>query len=212
MGRLIVVGAGKLASLKDSDFIKLGGKVASKISAGTEVVTILAELPSGAMKGSQAALIASGIRLRAYRFVRYKTTKKDGDNAPLRAQFSVAVADVAAARKAFGPENHVVDGVLIARELVNEPPNVLFPAEFARRATQLRKLGVKVDVLDVRAMTKLGMGALLGVSQGSEHDGRTVIMRWNGGKPARRRLPLSARACASTPAAFPSSRQAHGRT
>ncbi len=55
--------------------------------------------------------------------------------------------------------------------------------EFARRATQLRKLGVKVDVLDVKAMTSLGMGALLGVSQGSEHDGRTVIMRWNGGKP-----------------------------
>ncbi|EKS39612.1 leucyl aminopeptidase [Afipia broomeae] len=183
VGRLIVVGAGKLASLKDSDFIKLGGKVAAKISAGTEAVTVLAELPSGAMKGSQAALIASGIRLRAYRFVRYKTKKKDGDNAPLRTQFSIAVADVAAARKAFTPENHVVDGVLIARELVNEPPNVLFPAEFARRATQLRKLGVKVDVLDVKAMTKLGMGALLGVSQGSEHDGRTVIMRWNGGKP-----------------------------
>ena len=182
-GRLVVVGAGKPASLKDSDFVKLGGKVASKISAGTEAVTVLAELPTGAMKGSQAALIASGVRLRAYRFNRYKTKKKDGDNAPLRAQFSIAVADVAAARKAFAPENHVVDGVLIARELVNEPPNVLFPAEFARRATQLRRLGVKVDVLDVRAMTKLGMGALLGVSQGSEHDGRTVIMRWNGGKP-----------------------------
>lgn len=182
-GRLIVIGAGKLASLKDGDFIKFGGKIAAKISAGTEAVTILAELPSGAMKGSQAAAIASGVRLRAYRFDRYKTKKKDGDNAPLRAQFSVAVADVAAARKAFGPENHVVDGVLIARELVNEPPNVLFPAEFARRATQLRKLGVKVDVLDVKAMTQLGMGALLGVSQGSEHDGRTVIMRWNGGKP-----------------------------
>ena len=182
-GRLIVVGAGKVASLKDGDFIKFGGKIAAKITAGTEAVTILAELPSGAMKGSQAAAIASGVRLRAYRFDRYKTTKKDGDNAPLRAQFSVAVADVAAARKAFSPENHIVDGVLIARELVNEPPNVLFPAEFARRASQLRRLGVKVEVLDVRAMTKLKMGALLGVSQGSEHDGRTVIMRWNGGKP-----------------------------
>ncbi len=181
-GRLLVVGVGKLASLKDGEFIKLGGKVAAKISAGTEDVTILAELPSGAMKGSQAASIAAGVRLRAYRFTRYKTTKKDGDNAPLRAQFSIAVADVAAARKAFAPENQVVDGVLVARELVNEPPNVLFPAEFARRATQLRKLGVKVEVLDVKAMTKLGMGALLGVSQGSEHDGRTVIMRWNGDK------------------------------
>src|SRR5216684_3523348 len=70
----------------------------------------------------------------------------------------------------------------MARELVNEPPNVLFPVEFARRAGQLRKLGVIVEVLDVKAMTKLGMGALLGVAQGSTQPGRVVIMRWNGGK------------------------------
>ena len=70
----------------------------------------------------------------------------------------------------------------MARELVNEPPNVLYPVEFARRASQLRKLGVNVEILDVKAMTKLGMGALLGVAQGSTHSGRTVIMRWNGGK------------------------------
>jgi leucyl aminopeptidase len=183
VGRLIVVGAGKLNALKDSDFIKFGGKIAAKISSGTDAVTILAELPTGAIKGPQAASLASGVRLRAYRFDRYKTKNKEGDAAPFRAQFSIAVADVAAARKAFSPENHIVDGVLIARDLVNEPPNVLFPVEFARRASQLKKLGVRVDVLDVKAMEKLGMGALLGVSQGSEHDGRTVIMRWNGGKP-----------------------------
>ncbi len=46
----------------------------------------------------------------------------------------------------------------------------------------MRKLGVGVEVLDVKAMTKLGMGALLGVAQGSTQPGRTVIMRWNGGK------------------------------
>jgi leucyl aminopeptidase len=73
-------------------------------------------------------------------------------------------------------------GVINARDLVNEPPNVLFPVEFARRASQLKKLGVSVEVLDVKAMTKLGMGALLGVGQGSAHESRTVIMRWNGGK------------------------------
>ena len=72
--------------------------------------------------------------------------------------------------------------MIIARELVNEPPNVLYPVEFARRAGQLRKLGVDVEVLDVKAMTKLGMGALLGVGQGSTQPSRTVIMRWNGGK------------------------------
>jgi leucyl aminopeptidase len=91
---------------------------------------------------------------------------------------------VAAAKKAFASDDHIVDGVIIARELVNEPPNVLFPVEFARRAGQLRKLGVDIDVLDVKAMKKLGMGALLGVGQGSRQPSRTVIMRWNGGKKA----------------------------
>jgi leucyl aminopeptidase len=180
--RLIVVGAGKLSALKDHDLLKWGGVIAGKLRAGSEAVTILADLPDGAMKPAQAAALASGVRLRAYKFDRYKTKKKDGDDAALRAEVSVAVGDVGAARKAFAPDDHIVDGVILARELVNEPPNVLYPVEFARRASQLRKLGVEVEVLDVKAMTKLGMGALLGVAQGSTQPGRTVIMRWNGGK------------------------------
>ncbi|MDO9560490.1 MAG: M17 family peptidase N-terminal domain-containing protein, partial [Bradyrhizobium sp.] len=180
--RLIVVGAGKLSAIKDNDFLKLGGAAAGKLLAGNAVVTIMAELPDGAMKPDQAAAVASGLRLRAYKFDRYKTKKKDGEDAPLRAEVSLAVDDVAAARKAFAPRAHIVDGVIMARELVNEPPNVLYPVEFARRAALLRKLGVNVEVLDVKAMTKLGMGALLGVSQGSTQPGRMVVMRWNGGK------------------------------
>jgi len=177
--RLIVAGTGKSGSLKDEDFIKIGGAITGKLGASTSVATLVAELPAGAFKPHQVAAIAAGVRLRAYKFDRYKTKTKDKDKA-LRAQISIAVADVAAAKKSFAIDNNVVDGVLIARELVNEPPNVLFPAEFARRAAQLRKLGVQVQIFDVPAMTKLGMGALLGVSQGSSHDGRMVVMRWNG--------------------------------
>jgi leucyl aminopeptidase len=180
--RLIVVGTGKPSGLKDNDYLKLGGAVAGKLRAGNGAVTIIAELPSEAMKPYQSAAIASGLRLRAYKFDRYKTKKKDGEDAALRADILLAVADVAAARKAFVPSAHIVDGVIVARELVNEPPNVLYPVEFARRASQLRKLGVAVEILDVNAMKKLGMGALLGVAQGSTQPGRTVIMRWNGGK------------------------------
>ena len=180
--RLIVVGVGKPSGLKDTDFLKLGGAAAGKLRAGGDTVTIIAELPDGAMKPDQAAAVASGVRLRAYKFDRYKTKKKDGEDTALRADIAVAVGDVAAARKAFASSAHIVDGVVMARELVNEPPNVLYPEEFARRASQLRKLGVGVEILDVKAMTKLGMGALLGVAQGSSRPGRTVIMRWNGGK------------------------------
>src|SRR5580692_11787188 len=160
--RLIVVGAGKLSAIKDYDFLKLGGAVAGKLRAGNDSVTIIAELPTGALKPDQAAAVASGVRLRAYKFDRYKTKKKDGEDAALRADVSLAVGDVAAARKAFAPDSHIVDGVITARDLVNEPPNILYPEEFARRASQLRKLGVGVEILDVKAMTKLGMGALLG--------------------------------------------------
>ena len=180
--RLLVVGTGKPAELKEQDFLKLGGIVAGKLKSGRGSVGVIAELPKDPMTADQAASIASGIRLRAYTFDRYKTKKKDGEDAKLRADVSIAVGDVAAARKAFAPGAHVVDGVIAARDLVNEPPNVLFPVEFARRAGQLRKLGVTVDVLDVNAMKRLGMGALLGVAQGSTQPGRTVIMRWNGGK------------------------------
>jgi leucyl aminopeptidase len=186
--RLIVVGIGKVSDLRDKDFLKFGGAAAGRLGAGSEAVTIIAELPTGAMKPEQAAAIASGARLRAYRFDRYKTRKKDGEDAALNAEISLAVGDVPAAKKAFASDDHIVDGVIIARDLVNEPPNVLFPVEFARRASQLRKLGVDIDVLDVKAMKKLGMGALLGVGQGSTQPSRTVIMRWNGGKKGEQPL------------------------
>jgi len=180
--RLIVIGTGKSAELKEKDFLKFGGLTAGKLNGATSAVTVIAEMPEGGMKAEQAAAIATGIRLRAYKFDRYKTKKKDGDNSVVRADVSIAVDDAAAAKKAFAPNADVVNGVVIARDLVNEPPNVLYPEEFARRASQLRKLGVKVEVLDVKAMTKLGMGALLGVGQGSARPSRTVIMRWDGGK------------------------------
>ena len=180
--RLLVVGSGKSAEIKDKDFLKFGGALAGKLNAASSALTVLAELAEGAMTPDQAAALAMGVRLRAYKFDRYKTKKKDGDDAPLRADISVAVEDVAATRKAFAPGAHIADGVIIARDLVNEPPNELYPEEFARRAAALRKLDVVVEVLDVKAMTKLGMGALLGVAQGSARPGRMVVMRWNGGK------------------------------
>jgi leucyl aminopeptidase len=180
--RLIVVGVGKESALKGSDFLKFGGVLAGKIRGDNGAVTVIAELASAAMSPDQSASLASGIRLRAYKFDRYKTRKKDGEDMALHADVAIAVADVAAAKKAFAPTNHVVEGVIIARDLVNEPPNVLYPEEFARRASQLRRVGVGVDILDVKAMTKLGMGALLGVGQGSARPSRTVVMRWNGGK------------------------------
>ena len=179
--RLLVVGTGKPSELKERDFLKLGGVVAGKLNAASNHVTVMAEHAGGPMKPGQTAGLATGLRLRAYKFDRYKTKKKD-ESAALSAQVSIAVDDTGKTNRAFAGDAHVADGVEMARDLVNEPPNVLFPEEFARRASALSKLGVEVEVLDVKAMTKLGMGALLGVGQGSAQPSRTVIMRWNGGR------------------------------
>ena len=143
---------------------------------------MILELGNGAVKADAAADVALGASMRAYTFDRYKTKRKDGDEGPSKARMTLAVADVAAARKAWGVKQAVLEGVVLARDLVNEPPNVLYPVEFARRAAQLRKLGVGVEILDMKAMRKLGMGALLGVGQGSTQESRIAIMRWNGGK------------------------------
>ncbi len=74
------------------------------------------------------------------------------------------------------------EGVHLARDLVNEPANILFPIEFATRTKALSKSGVQVEILNAAQMKKLGMNALLGVAQGSPHEARLVVMKWNGGK------------------------------
>src|SRR3954453_15848880 len=93
-----------------------------------------------------------------------------------------AVADPPAATKAPKLRDGLASGVTIARDLVNEPPNVLGPEEFAERAAALEKVGVDVEILDEKALRKLGMRALLGVGQGSRRESRVVLMRWNRGK------------------------------
>ncbi len=180
--RLVVVGTGKTAELKAKDFLKLGGLAMGKWPASAAAGTLFAELPGGAMKPDQAADLAQGMRLRAYAFDRYKTKRKDDEDKPKSRTVNVAVGDVAAVRHAFLARAAVADGVLMARDLVNEPANVLYPEEFARRAGALKKVGVALEVLDINAMKKLGMKALLGVGQGSARESRVVVMRWNGGR------------------------------
>jgi leucyl aminopeptidase len=180
--RLAIVGVGKTDKLEPNDIVAFGGAAMGAVPGRAGEATIVAEIPGTASSAEQAAALALGATLRAYSFDRYKTKKKDDNDKPGSRKVSVAVADVAAARKAYAAYEAVGQGVIIARDLVNEPANVLYPQEFARRASALRKQGVAVEVLDEPAMKKLGMNALLGVGQGSRHDSRLVVMRWNGGK------------------------------
>jgi leucyl aminopeptidase len=180
--RLVVIGTGKERDLEGRDLVKLGGVAMGKVPAGAPQATIIAEFGGGPLKAEQVAELALGTRLRAYAFDRYKTKRKEGEERAGKAEVNIACANPAAAERAWGRAAGLADGVVWARDLINEPANVLYPAEFARRAASLRKLGVIVEVLDVPAMRKLGMGALLGVGQGSMHESKLVVMRWNGDK------------------------------
>jgi leucyl aminopeptidase len=181
-GRLVVLGVGKARELRGRDFVKLGGIAMGRIPSAANAASIFADLAGVTVKPEQAADIALGVRLRAYAFDRYKTKRKEDEERPSDAKVTIAVAAVGAAAKAFAARAALADGVVLARDLVNEPPNVLYPEEFARRTLELKKLGVVVEVLDVEAMRKLGMNALIGVGQGSAHPSRLVVMQWNGGK------------------------------
>jgi len=185
IGRLIVAGSGKADEPKAKDAIKLGGAVMGRVPGRESEVAILAETADGGLSPEAAADLGLGVLLRAYDFTRYKTKTKEGEERAknVKVTIGVSVSDVAPARKVWAEREAIAEGVVMARDLVNEPSNVLYPEEFARRAsTALRKAGVAIEILDEKALQKLGMRALLGVGQGSERESRVVIMRWNGGK------------------------------
>jgi len=147
-------------------------------SGATKLVLQPDALPSVA-KAEAGAHAAVGARLAAYRFDSYRTKLKP-EQTPTLEEVQIAMEGAGAGQARYEKDASVVDGVYFARDLVSEPANILYPEEFARRLKELEALGVEVEVLDVPAMEKLGMGALLGVGQGSAKPPRLVSMSWRG--------------------------------
>ena len=219
--RLVVLGMGNPAEVKPGDWALLGGAAMGAIGKAKKA-TVLLDRPDGvAIDPGAAAEFALGAKLRAYAFDKYKGNSKDakGENGAESdgrrepAEITIAVADPAAARSAWAAREPLAEGVLVARDLVNEPANVLGPVEIAAHVKDMAGKGVKVEILDEADMRKLGMRALLGVAQGS------VAAAAAGGHALERRQgqgrspsPSSARAWSSIPAASPSSRPAAWRT
>jgi leucyl aminopeptidase len=175
--RILLVGLGK--ELDDLGLQELGGNIVAQMNtAGEKSVSVIVD--AGAEDLAQAAAqIAYGADLRDYSFDKYK--KKTKKKKPGIETLTMIVEGEARARRAFGPMSKVVEGVFFTRDLVSEPPNVLYPVSFAREARKLVRLGVKVEVLGEAAMKKRGMNALLGVGQGSRRDSQLVVMQWQGG-------------------------------
>jgi leucyl aminopeptidase len=184
LDRLVVLGMGKADSLVAHDWLKAGGSATAALK-GAEKVAIYLDAPGLDVSPKAVADFALGMLLRAYKFDAYKTKKKtedDEEKVEKTVHVTIVTADAPAAKKAFSEPQAIAEGVTLARDLVNEPANVLGPLEFAAKARELEKLGVDVEILTEKEMQKLGMGALLGVAQGSVRPPRLVVMQWKGGK------------------------------
>jgi leucyl aminopeptidase len=174
--RVVLAGSGPRDELKALSIEEAAAHAYNAIkTSGAKVL----ELRLSDVSPEIAAHAAFGVRLAAYRFDRYLTKEKP-EKKPSVATVRIAVDDPDAVVKAYGPLSALADGVAFTRDLVSEPANILYPAEFARRVKELEGLGLEVEVLGEDEMARLGMGALLGVGQGSRRESQLAVIKWNG--------------------------------
>ncbi|SCW48560.1 leucyl aminopeptidase [Sphingobium faniae] len=173
---LLGIGAGDEADLE-----RAGGALTARL-ATSGAVHAAVEFPGG-VSGKGAARLAFGALLRGWRIESYRTRQPEKAKPTLQA-VTVVSADAGAEWEKLSA---VAAGVAFTRELVSEPANVLYPESFVERCQHLKELGVKITVLDKAAMTELGMGALLGVAQGSVREPRLLALEWDGTDGAQKK-------------------------
>ncbi len=174
--RIVVAGAGRQDAFGPPEAETVAAHaLAALLASGVEVLV----LRLGDASADIAAAAAFGARLAAYRFDKYRT-KEASAKKPSVSQVKVCLEDAKGAAKSFKVLNGLADAILAARDLVSEPANVLYPEEFARRVKKLADFGLSVEILGEKEMRKLGMGALLGVGQGSARESQLAIIQWRG--------------------------------
>ncbi|SDE61918.1 leucyl aminopeptidase [Rhodospira trueperi] len=184
LDRVILIGLGKLDAITAGTLESFGGTAVGRLGAlGDETAALDPDLPEDAPVSAveAAARVAMGATLGGFRFDRYRTREKPEEKPALR-KVTILTDDQAEAKKAFAPMQAVAEGVDLTRSLVSEPANVIYPESFCERVKDLADLGVTVEVLDEAKMRKLGMGALLGVAQGSARPPRLLVMEYKGAK------------------------------
>jgi len=177
--RVLVVGIGGDSPVEQAAE-KIGGTAVARLLTSGETHAVI-DLTGLDFDADAAARVALAAALRSWRYDRYRTTLKDKQKPTLKKVTVVGGGEGAADRwrKRWQP---VYEGVDFTRGLVTEPANIIYPESFVERCRELSKLGIEMEVLNGEQMKKLGMGALLGVAQGSVRDPRLLVLRWNGGK------------------------------
>jgi leucyl aminopeptidase len=187
-GRLLFAGVGDTKALTERDWMEIGGAVRGKLSGRAIEAGVLFEGLEDTPEDAPLSF-ALGFNLRNYSFKKYKSKKANGpengessaESEPEEAPRLTILSPAGSALNArFAHNLSISEGVYFARDLVNEPANILTPPEFASRLRGLEAQGIKVEVLDGQAMKALGMNAILAVGQGSAQPSFTVVMRWDG--------------------------------
>ncbi len=191
--RVLLAGLGEPEKVDALVLEAVGGSAVGRLAtSGESALTIACDAVKGAKLSvaDGAARLAYGARLGGYRFDRYRTKEKPEKKMSLKT-VTVTVRGAAAAKKIFQRLDKIADGIFFTRDLVTEPANVINPETLAKEARSLAKLGVAVEVMGEARMKTLGMGALLGVGQGSANPSRLVVMRWQGAPKRGRGKPLA---------------------
>ncbi len=178
--RVLIVGVGSSGDGSEN----FGGTVVARLLTSGEK-TVVIDLGALGYDADNTARVGLGAALRSWRHDRYRTKLKDKQKPSLNEVVIVGGSGEAEQRfkTRWAP---VVAGVSLTRELVTEPANIIYPESFVERVrASLENSGVEVDVLDRAQMESLGMGALLGVAQGSAREGRLMVLRWNGAGDSR---------------------------
>ena len=175
--RLLLLGVG---AGDDQDYERAGGALTAKLlTSGTTAVTTDFTALGAAPLPQAVARFAAAAVARGWRLDTYRTRLPEKQKATL-AQLTIAGAP-AGSDAAWATQAAVNDGRALARTLVTEPPNLLYPETFVERVkADLDGLGIEITVLGEAEMAALGMGALLGVSQGSVREAQLLVMKWSG--------------------------------
>ncbi len=180
---VLTIGLGKPRSEWPAETIRRAAGVAARSLGGAEtLITTLTELP-GESGGDTCSPAVEGLILGGYRFTAFRSDKTAPKDKGLRKITVLATSKDAKKQSAHGAA--VAAAVATARDLVNTPPNHLFPAELARRAKVLgESAGLEVEVLDDKALQKAGYGGVIGVGQGSSRPPRLVRLIHRGSRLA----------------------------
>src|SRR6266567_731824 len=183
VSRIVVAGLGKPDAVDPRLLQDLGGTLVAHLNgAGESEVTFALDLGGAAPVKPEgaAAHLAFGAELRAYRFDKYRTKQKP-EQKPTLESVTVASEAAGAATEAHRALGATAEAVFFTRDLVSEPANTIYPETLAEQAAGLTEFGLSVEILDENRMAELGMGALLGVGQGSVRPPRVVVMQHKGG-------------------------------